>query len=85
MIYVVGDQRGMNVARLFKTHNLMGYEWTNRLEHINFWDGDRYLDLGRHCGILWPDHQELALAGCQIMLEQMQKDKETDRETMRTP
>ncbi len=36
MIYVVANQQDMHVAQFFKILDLMGYEWANRLEHINF-------------------------------------------------
>ncbi|KAI9320608.1 hypothetical protein BX666DRAFT_2017740 [Dichotomocladium elegans] len=36
MIYVVASQQDLHLKQLFKTIELMGFEWANRLEHINF-------------------------------------------------
>ncbi|KAI8989517.1 hypothetical protein BDB01DRAFT_848684 [Pilobolus umbonatus] len=36
MIYVIASQQDLHVKQLFKTLELMKFEWANRLEHINF-------------------------------------------------
>lgn len=36
MIYVVASQQEHHVAQFFRVLKLMGYEWADRLEHINF-------------------------------------------------
>jgi arginyl-tRNA synthetase len=36
MIYVVAAQQDLHNKQLFKMLDLMGYEWANRLEHVNF-------------------------------------------------
>jgi len=35
-IYVVANQQDLHLAQLFKTLNLLGFEWADRCEHINF-------------------------------------------------
>lgn len=36
MIYVVASQQDLHLKQLFKTLELMGFEWANRCEHVNF-------------------------------------------------
>lgn len=36
MIYVISTQQDLHVAQFFKILNLMGFDWANRLEHINY-------------------------------------------------
>lgn len=36
MIYVVAAQQDLHLKQLFKTLELMNFEWANRLEHVNF-------------------------------------------------
>ncbi|KAI8071056.1 hypothetical protein BC940DRAFT_295151 [Gongronella butleri] len=36
MIYVVAAQQDLHLKQLFKTLELMGFEWANRVEHVNF-------------------------------------------------
>ncbi|KAI7898579.1 uncharacterized protein BX663DRAFT_524661 [Cokeromyces recurvatus] len=36
MIYVVASQQDLHLKQLFKTLELMNFEWANRLEHVNF-------------------------------------------------
>lgn len=36
MIYVVASQQDLHNAQLFKILDLMGYEWADRLQHVNF-------------------------------------------------
>ncbi|ORX48049.1 arginyl-tRNA synthetase [Hesseltinella vesiculosa] len=36
MIYVVAAQQDLHLKQLFKTLDLMGFEWANRVEHVNF-------------------------------------------------
>jgi len=35
-IYVVAAQQDLHFKQLFKTLELMGYDWCNRCEHVNF-------------------------------------------------
>ncbi|KAH7105224.1 arginyl-tRNA synthetase [Auriculariales sp. MPI-PUGE-AT-0066] len=35
MIYVISSQQDLHMAQVLKTLDLMGYEWADRLEHIN--------------------------------------------------
>ncbi|KAI8364396.1 hypothetical protein BD560DRAFT_373139 [Blakeslea trispora] len=36
MIYVVASQQDLHLKQLFKTLELLKFEWANRLEHVNF-------------------------------------------------
>jgi arginyl-tRNA synthetase len=36
MIYVVASQQDLHCKQFFKMLELMGYEWADRLQHINF-------------------------------------------------
>lgn len=36
MIYVVGAQQDLHLSQFFKVLELMGFDWANRLEHVNF-------------------------------------------------
>ncbi|CAN6618297.1 arginine--tRNA ligase, cytoplasmic [Trichomonascus vanleenenianus] len=36
MIYVIASQQDLHTAQFFKILELMGYEWSERLQHINF-------------------------------------------------
>ena len=36
MIYVVAAQQDLHNKQLFKMLELMGHEWADRLEHVNF-------------------------------------------------
>ncbi|KAI9308565.1 hypothetical protein BJ944DRAFT_156045 [Cunninghamella echinulata] len=36
MIYVVAAQQDLHLKQLFKTLELMNFEWANKLEHVNF-------------------------------------------------
>ncbi|KAI8340647.1 hypothetical protein BC941DRAFT_371019 [Chlamydoabsidia padenii] len=36
MIYVVAAQQDLHLKQLFKTLELMGFEWADRVEHVNF-------------------------------------------------
>ncbi|CAO3654219.1 unnamed protein product [Cunninghamella echinulata] len=36
MIYVVAAQQDLHLKQLFKTLDLMNFEWANKLEHVNF-------------------------------------------------
>ncbi|KAG8850356.1 hypothetical protein FRB91_009087, partial [Serendipita sp. 411] len=36
MIYVVSSQQDLHLAQFFKILSLMGFEWAQRLEHINY-------------------------------------------------
>jgi arginyl-tRNA synthetase len=36
MIYVVAAQQDLHNRQLFKMLDLMGYDWADRLEHVNF-------------------------------------------------
>lgn len=76
MIYVVANQQDMHVAQFFKILDLMGYEWANRLEHINF---GMVTGMSTRKGTavfldqIIKDSQE-------VMLEQMQKNEEKYRQ-----
>jgi arginyl-tRNA synthetase len=43
MIYVVASQQDLHCKQFFKMLELMGYEWADRLQHINFGE---FTDLG---------------------------------------
>lgn len=36
MIYVVSAQQDMHLQQFFKVLNLMGFDWADRLEHVNY-------------------------------------------------
>ena len=36
MIYVVAAQQDLHLAQFFKVLQLMGYDWANSLEHVNY-------------------------------------------------
>ena len=36
MIYVISAQQDLHCAQFFKVVELMGFEWANKLEHINY-------------------------------------------------
>ena len=36
MIYVVAAPQNLHFQQLFKILELMGYEWANKLTHVNF-------------------------------------------------
>lgn len=36
MIYVVASQQDLHLKQLFKVLELMGYEWANKCQHVNF-------------------------------------------------
>jgi len=36
MIYVISSQQDLHVAQFFKVLSLMGFEWAQRLEHVNY-------------------------------------------------
>lgn len=36
MIYVIAAQQNFHCQQFFKMLDLMGYEWADRLEHVNF-------------------------------------------------
>jgi arginyl-tRNA synthetase len=45
MIYVVAAQQDLHNRQLFKMLDLMGYEWADRLEHVNFGERKRPLNM----------------------------------------
>jgi len=45
MIYVVAAQQDLHNRQLFKMLDLMGYEWADRLEHVNFGERIRPLHM----------------------------------------
>jgi len=45
MIYVVAAQQDLHNRQLFKMLDLMGYEWADRLEHVNFGELNQPLEL----------------------------------------
>jgi arginyl-tRNA synthetase len=36
LIYVIATQQDLHVAQFFKIVSLMGFEWADRLEHVNY-------------------------------------------------
>ena len=36
MIYVVASQQDLHLAQFFKVLQLMGFDWADRLEHVNY-------------------------------------------------
>jgi arginyl-tRNA synthetase len=36
MIYIIGDDQDLHAAQFFKILSLMGYDWADKLEHVNF-------------------------------------------------
>ena len=36
MIYVISAQQDLHLAQFFKVLQLIGYEWANNLEHVNY-------------------------------------------------
>ena len=36
MVYVVASQQDLHLKQLFKLLGLMGYQWADRLSHVNF-------------------------------------------------
>ena len=72
MIYVVASQQDLHLSQFFKVLQLMGYEWADRLEHVNF---GMVLGMSTRKGTaVFLD--QIIREAASVMHEQMQKNEE---------
>ncbi|KZT04519.1 arginyl-tRNA synthetase [Laetiporus sulphureus 93-53] len=72
MIYVISSQQDLHVAQFFKVLDLMGFEWANRLQHVNY---GLVLGMSTRRGTVVFLDQIIREAGV-VMHEQMKKNEE---------
>ena len=72
MIYVVASQQDLHLAQFFKVLQLMGYDWANNLEHVNY---GLVLGMSTRKGtVVFLD--QIIKEAASVMHEQMRKNEE---------
>jgi len=72
MLYVVSSQQDLHVGQFFKILKLMGFDWADRLEHVNY---GLVLGMSTRKGTVVFLNEIIREAG-QVMHDQMRKNEE---------